>query len=173
MAVGFLISLERKHCEKLSNRQEHPQGSRDGVKNIYETTYPVGYALCRWPPIVAHCSRIADSWHCCKQILASLVRKLVIWNDWWLHFGVLGDLGVFWDIGEHNKGFLRSSLGFVPIFGGFWCPWVSFGMLGAFTLVPWWNLGPSWDDPGTLGSTREDPLRSRLEFYRFLADYRD
>jgi hypothetical protein len=36
-------------------------------------------------------------------------------------------------------------------------------MLGAFTLT-------SWDDPGTLGSTRKDIVRSRLGFYRFLVD---
>ena len=53
----------------------------------------MGYALCRWPPIIAHCFRIADSWQCCKRILEFLGRKAVIWHDWWLHFGVLGDPG--------------------------------------------------------------------------------
>ena len=53
----------------------------------------MGYALCRRPPIIAHCFRIADSLHCCKRVLVFLERKLVIWHDWWLHFGVLGDPG--------------------------------------------------------------------------------
>ena len=33
-----------------------------------------------------------------------------------------------------------------------------------------WRPGGPWDDPGTLRSTRKDTLRSRLGFYRFLAD---
>ena len=53
----------------------------------------MGYALCRRPPIIAHCFRIADSWQCCKRILVFLGRKPVIWHDWWLHFGVLADPG--------------------------------------------------------------------------------
>ena len=36
-------------------------------------------------------------------------------------------------------------------------------------LASW---GP-WDDPGTLGSSRKATLRSRLGFYRFLADLAD
>ena len=56
-------------------------------------TYLMGYALCRRPPIIAHCFRIADSWHCRKCILASLVRKPVIWHDWLFYFGVLGNPG--------------------------------------------------------------------------------
>ena len=40
-----------------------------------------------------HYFRIADPWHCCKRILASLVRKPVIWHDWLFHFGVLGNPG--------------------------------------------------------------------------------
>jgi len=31
-------------------------------------------------------------------------NKPVIWHAWWLHFGVLGDLGRSWDIGGHKKG---------------------------------------------------------------------
>ena len=54
----------------------------------------MGYALCRRPPIIAHCFRITDSWHCCKRILAPLVPQLVMWHAQWLHFGVLGDPGV-------------------------------------------------------------------------------
>ena len=53
----------------------------------------MGYALCRRPPTIAHCARIADSWHCCNRILAVLLPKPVIWHAWWLHFGVLRDLG--------------------------------------------------------------------------------
>ena len=38
-------------------------------------------------------------------------------------------------------------------------------------MVPFWGtLGRSWDDPGTLGITRQDTVRSRLGFYRFLVD---
>ena len=47
---------------------------------------------------------------------------------------------------------------------------MSFGMLGASTLPFWGTLGRSCDDPGTLGSTRKDTVRSRLGFYRFLVD---
>ena len=37
----------------------------------------------------------------------------------------------------------------------------------------WGTLGRSWDDPATLGSTRQDIVRSRLGFYRFLVDLGD
>ena len=60
---------------------------------------------------------------------------------------------------------LRSMPGFLVIFGGFCCPWVVFGMLGASTLASWGTLGRSWDDPGTLEGTRKDPVESRLGFY--------
>jgi hypothetical protein len=66
----------------------------------------MGYALCRRPPTIAHCARIADSWDCCKRILAFLVPKLVIWHAWWLHFGVLG---------SKRKDTLRSRLRFLLI----------------------------------------------------------
>ena len=33
------------------------------------------------------------------------------------------------------------------------------------------SLGRSWDDPGTLGSTKKDALKSMLRFYRYLADF--
>ena len=36
-----------------------------------------------------------------------------------------------------------------------------------------WRPGRPWDDPGTLGSTRKDIVRSRLGFYRFLIDLGD
>ena len=50
---------------------------------------------------------------------------------------------------------------------------VSFGMLGAFTLVFWGTLGRSWGDPGTLEGTRKDSVRSRLGFYRVFVDSGD
>ena len=134
----------------------------------------MGYALCRRPPIIAHCFRIVDSWHCCKRIFVFLRRKFVIWHDWWLHFGLPGapwaDSGT---LGSITKDTLRSRPGYSQIFNGFWCPWVSFGMLGASTLPFWGTLGRSWDDPGTLGSTRKDTVRSRLGFYRFFVDLGD
>ena len=41
-------------------------------------------------------------------------------------------------------------------------------------LVPLlYRPGGPWDDPGTFGSTRKDIVRSRLGFYRFLADSGD
>ena len=46
-------------------------------------------------------------------------------------------------------------------------------MLGASTLASWGTLGRSWDDPGTVGGTRNDPVRSRLGFYRFFVDLGD
>ena len=55
--------------------------------------YLMGYALCHWPLIIAHCFRIADSWHCSEQILVLLGRKLVIWHEWWLHLSILVDPG--------------------------------------------------------------------------------
>ena len=42
----------------------------------------MGYALCRRPPIIAHCCRIADSWHCCKRILSCWYTSL--------SFGMIG-----------------------------------------------------------------------------------
>ena len=41
-------------------------------------------------------------------------------------------------------------------------------------MEPFWGtLGRSWDDPGTLGTTRQDTVRSRLGFYSFLVDLGD
>ena len=114
----------------------------------------MGYALCRRPPIIAHCFRIADSWHCCKRVL-------VFW-DANLSFGMIG-------------GFTLASWGtdfcwiFVPM-GVIWhacC--LYFTVLGD----PGTILGRSWDDPGALGSTRKDTVRSRLGFYRFFVDLGD
>ena len=48
-----------------------------------------------------------------------------------------------------------------------WC--LYFGVLGD----PGTILGRSWDDPGTLGGTRKDRVRSRLGFYRFFFDLGD
>ena len=69
--------------------RSHTSPQRFSIVNL------MGYALCRRPPTIAHCSGVAVSWHCCKRILAFLVRKLVIQHDWWLHFGVLGGPGPF------------------------------------------------------------------------------
>ena len=66
--------------------------------------------------------------------------------------------------------------GFLALFkqiSGLWCPWMSFGMLGASTSASWGTLGRSWDDPGTLEGTRKDPVRFRLGFYRFFVDLGD
>jgi hypothetical protein len=51
--------------------------------------------------------------------------------------------------------------------GVIWHAWCFY-----FTVLgdPGTILGRSWDDPGTLGSTRKDTVRSRLGFYRFLVD---
>ena len=75
----------------------------------------------------------------------------------------------------------RSRPGFLLFFGGFWYPWVSFGMLGTSPLASWGTLGRScgdpgavlgrsWDDPGTFEGTRKDPVRPRLGFNRFSGD---
>ena len=45
---------------------------------------------------------------------------------------------------------MLDSCHFCNQFSGLWCPWVSFGMLGASTLASWGTLGQSWDDPGTI-----------------------
>ena len=68
---------------------------------------------------------------------------------------------------------MLDSCHFCNQFSGLWCPWVSFGMLGASTLASWGTLGRSWDDPGTLEGTRKDPVSSRLGFYRFFVDLGD
>ena len=81
--------------------------------------YLMGYALCRRPPIIAHCFRIADFWHCCKRIL-------VFW-DANLSFGMIGGFTLaswgpwadFGKLGSVTKETLRSRPGFLQIFGGF------------------------------------------------------
>ena len=45
---------------------------------------------------------------------------------------------------------MLDSWHFCNQFSGLWCPWVSFGMLGASTLASWRTLKRSWDDPGTI-----------------------
>ena len=41
-------------------------------------------------------------------------------------------------------------------------------------LVPLlYRPGGPWDDPGTLGNTKKDTVRSRLGFYQFLVDLGD
>ena len=85
-----------------------------------------------------------------ERVLVFLGRKLVIWHDWWLHFGVLGvPWADFGTLGSITTDTLRSRPGFLQSYGGFWCPWLSFGMLGASTLPSWGTLGRSWDDPRT------------------------
>ena len=49
------------------------------------------------------------------------------------------------------------------LMGVIWHAWCLY-----FTVLG--TLGRPWDDPGTLGSTRKDIVRSRLGFYRFLFD---
>ena len=109
-------------------------------------SYLMGYALCRRPPIIAHCFRIADSWHCCKRVLVFFGTQTyhLVWlvASLWRPGGLWADFGTQ---GSITKDTLRSRPGFVPIFGGFCCPWVLFGMLGASTLASWGTLGRSWD----------------------------
>ena len=62
---------------------------------------------------------------------------------------------------------------FANQFSGLWCPWVSFGMLGASTWASWRTLGRSCDDPGTLEGTGEDPVRPRLGFLQIFGGFRN
>ena len=54
--------------------------------------------------------------------------------------------------------------------GVIWHAWCLY-----FTVLgdPGTILGRSWDDRGSLGSTRKDTVRSRLGFYRFFVDLGD
>ena len=65
----------------------------------------MGDALCRRPPTIAHCARIADSWDCCKRILELLVPKPVIGMLDGLTLASWGTLGRSWDIGEQEEGY--------------------------------------------------------------------
>ena len=109
----------------------------------------MGYALCRRPPIIAHCFGIADSWHCCKRVL-------VFW-DANLSFGMIGGctlaswgtLGRFWHTGEHHKGHFDVQ---AWIFTDFWPISVPMGIIWHawclyFTVLgdPGTILGRSWD----------------------------
>ena len=58
----------------------------------------MGYALCRQPAIISHYSGIADSWHCCKRILAFFAPQPIIWHASPLHCGIPETLGRLWDM---------------------------------------------------------------------------
>ena len=95
----------------------------------------MGYALCRRPLTIAHCTKIADSWYICKSI-----------SDFWcpnLWFGILGastlaswgTLGRSWDTwGAQEKTLWGPGLDFhrFPIkdffLTVFWMPWIRKGV---------------------------------------------
>ena len=89
------------------------------------------------------------------SLVAFCFIKLLCWNVCWL------------------AGWMLDSWHFCNQFSGLWCPWVSFGMLGASTLASWRILGRSCDDPGTVEGTGEEPVRPRLGFYWFFDDFGD
>ena len=105
-------------------------------------------------------SRIADSLHCCKRILAFFGIPTCRFRISGFFFGTLGSI---------TKDTLRSRPGFLLISGGFCCPWLLFGCLAPLLWLP----GGPWDDPGTLEGTRKDTARSRHGFYRFFDDLGD
>ena len=80
---------------------------------------------------------------------------LASWGPW-AEFGTLGSI---------TKDTVRSRPGFLLIFGGFWCPWVSFGMLPFSTLASSGTLGRSWDDPGHWGIQERTLRCPGLDFY--------
>ena len=85
-------------------------------------------------------SRIADSRHCCKRILAFFGTPTC-------HIRIFGFL---WDTRDYNKGHFEVQA-WISI--DFWCillPMVVIWLLGASTLASWGTLGRSWDDPGTI-----------------------
>ena len=80
----------------------------------------MGYPLCRQPLTIAHCCKLADSWHFCIDILDSWCPNLT--------FGMRGasiltsweTLGRFWNIGDHKKWWqLVVQAWFLSIFCGF------------------------------------------------------
>ena len=72
-----------------------------------------------------------------------------------------------WLLDDRFLAFLQPDLRFMVPMGVIWHAWcLYFGVLGD----PGTILGRSWDDPGTLGSTRKDTVRFGLGFYRFLID---
>ena len=89
-----------------------------------------GINACRRPPNIAHCSRIADSWRCCKRS----------WHFWYpdLSFGMLGGCTLaFWPwddletLGSTTKDTLRSRLGLFQFLVDLVTPfWNLFGYLG-------------------------------------------
>ena len=81
-------------------------------------------------------SRIADSRHCCKRILAFFGTPAC-------HLRIFGFFGT---LGSITKDTLRSRPGFLLISGGFSCPWLLFGCLAPLL----WRPGGPWDDPGTI-----------------------
>ena len=95
---------------------------------------------------------------------------MVYWFSRFSLFGFCFVKFLCWNMCWLAGSWMADSWHFCKQISGLWCPWVSFGMLGASTLASWGTLGRSWDDPGTLGSTREDTVRSRLGFYLFFAD---
>ena len=115
-------------------------------------------------------SRVADSRHCCKLILA-FVGTPTCHLCIFVFFGTLRNI---------TKGTWGSRPGFLPIFANF----VAHGCYLACLMPLLWRpgaawddpetiLGGSWDDPGTLEATRKDPVRYRLGFYQFVRDFGD
>ena len=92
----------------------------------------MGYALSHQPPTIAHCFRIADSWHYCKRILAFLVRTPVIWHAWWFHFGVRGNpRTILGHWGAQQRTLWGSGLDFYRLLVDLGTPfWQLFGYLG-------------------------------------------
>ena len=100
----------------------------------------MGYALWRRPPNIAHCSRIADSRHCCKRILAFRYTNLLFRMIGSFTLVSWGTLGFFWDTREHNKGHFEVQ---AWISTDFWC------YLACLEPLLWRPGGP-WDDPGAI-----------------------
>ena len=110
------------------------------------------YGLRPLPPAPDHCSLFQDC-----RFLAVLQADLGIFGTQTCHLAGMvaslwrlgGTLGRFGTLGSITKESLRSRPRFLQILNGFW----------------WGQLGRSWVDPGTLGTTRQDTVRSRLGFY--------
>ena len=94
----------------------------------------MGYALCRLPPAIAHCQHF--SWD------ALLSRKLAFSGLQGPFFMILGGLGTNFHV---NLDFLGTQNCFL-----------------ACLVASLWRPRRPWGDPYTLGSTREDTLRSSL-----------
>ena len=78
--------------------------------------YLVGYALCRRPLTIAHCSKLAESWHYHRHILHLWCLNLSLGM---LSASILASwetLGRSWDTREHKKGHFESRLRFLLIF---------------------------------------------------------